>query len=105
MEKLNNDLAPRYPYVRVDGRSGEVRYLGYKIELTACEFEIFRVLYNSDVSLNKKEIAALADESLALGEKSVAVHICSINRKSERLGGRKLVESQRKSGYFINKNS
>ena len=105
MKKLNNDRAPRYPYIRIDGRSGEVRYLGYKIELTACEFEIFRLLYNSDVGLNKKEIAELADKSLALGEKSIAVHICAINKKSERFGGRRLVESRRKSGYFINKNS
>ena len=97
---MNNGV--RYPYLRVGNDRNNVRYLGYKIALSPCEYEIIKILYCSDEPLVKSEVARRAGGELGVSEKGVAVHICSVNKKIALFGGRRLVEFAIGKGYYLN---
>ncbi len=80
---------------------GKLLLLGCPLDLTPRELGILRSVirhYPNAVSVN-----SICGECLGLGAGSVPVHINSINKKSALIGGRRLVISQRKVGYILNK--
>ncbi len=96
-------LREKYPYIGIEER--DVRYLGYSLGLTPREYRILRALLEAEGSLLRCEICRLAGTDGELKEKSVAVHICAINKKAAIIGGRRLVECSKRDGYFINGNA
>ena len=91
------------PYLEIFPKSGEIRYMGYILKLTAGEYEVFKVIA-SEPGLEKEDIAARLNNSAQIAASSIPVHVFSINRKAIAVGGRKIVGYKRKVGYCIEKN-
>ena len=83
------------------GVRNEVRYLGYPLLLTPTEYRILRCIAESE----ERGIAAEALLMLLRGAKkstaTVAVHICTINRKAYEIGQRRLILSDA-GKYYLN---
>ena len=94
----------QYPYLQIGDDKGEVRYLGYRIAVSPCEYEIIRILYYAEKPLVKHEIVRRADGEVRVSEGGVAVHICALNKKISCFGGRRLVEYEFGRGYYLNPN-
>ncbi len=78
-----------------DGRSALV--LGYRVELTAAEYEILRILSSSEAAIHKSDIC----RQVEIKENGLAVHIANINKKARPITGRRLIEGNRKAEYRI----
>ena len=79
----------------------EVYYLGYEMELTVTEFRILWALYNSDATVSLAELQKSIDDTKQADRKSIAVHVCHINKKAEAIGGRKIILNKCKAGYRL----
>ena len=95
-----------FPYLEVDMVNREVRYLGYALKLTDCEYEVLKALVWTCDPIDKYAIKSYIDNDCAakvkISVQSVPVHICAINQKAMIFGGRKIVILKRKVGYLIN---
>ena len=92
----------RLPYLEVIDEDREVRYIGYALPLTPCEYEVFKaVFYHRDYA-DAEIITEMASGDVKLSCKSIAAHVAAINKKSVALGGKKLISCKRYRGYFIN---
>ena len=91
------------PYLEICIDDREVRYLGYVMPLTASEYAILLALVRGGGYHGKKSLCELMGKDTDTASKSVAVHISSIYRKALNMGGRKIVGTDRKNGYFIEK--
>ena len=76
----------------------DVRFLGYKLKVSECEYKLLFALGMSQRKSIESLSAVLAKPPEKRG--NVAVHICSINRKAEIIGGRKLVLCENSEYYF-----
>lgn len=76
-------------YLNIGEDKNEVYYLGYNLKLSPCEYKmIVSIAEHERVSIDQ----LVADLGLSCDQKgNVPVHICSINRKAEIIGGRKLI--------------
>ena len=76
----------------------EVFYIGYRLKTTPCEYKILVAIANR----GRCDIGELASEIGFDHAKrgNVAVHICSINRKAEIIGDRKLILCRGSEYYF-----
>ncbi len=86
-------------FLFVDDKTRSIRYLGYKLKLTPTEYRILRTIIMSE-GVSAEDIA----ENCGLLEKkrnNISVHICSINRKAETIGKRRLILFE-KQMYHIN---
>lgn len=72
--------------------------LGCPLKLTPTEHKLLYALCQKDMTVD--ELSSLLFKDVSRG--NVAVHINSINRKSEAIGGRKLVLFL-KDGYTVNR--
>ena len=91
------------PYLEICVDDREVRYLGYVMPLTASEYAILLALAKVGGYHDKKSLCELMGKAVNTVSKSVAVHISAINRKALNMGGRKIIGTDRKKGYFIEK--
>lgn len=71
--------------------------------LTASEYAILLALAKVGGYHDKKSLCELMGKAVNTVSKSVAVHISAINRKALNMGGRKIIGTDRKKGYFIEK--
>ena len=91
------------PYLEFFDTDKKVRYLGYLMSLTASEYEILLALVKFGGYHDKKSICELLGKETKSAHKSVAVHLSAINRKAVEIGGRKIITTDRKKGYFVDK--
>lgn len=91
------------PYLEICVSDREVRYLGYVMPLTASEYAILLALVRSGGYHDKKSVCELMEKDVNTAAKSIAVHISSINRKAVDMGGRKIIGTDRKKGYYVEK--
>ena len=92
------------PYLSIDTDKREVRCLGYPVSLTPSEYEILKILTEAECGMDRKSIANKLSSKVFLSECSVAVHICSLNKKAREIGAEKLIKFDRKIKYYVNKN-
>ncbi len=77
----------------IDEQGTDFRYLGYRMHLTPTELRILRAL---------TEHAICRADALDAGDAaSVSVHVCSINKKAQTIGGRRLICARRGRGYAL----
>ena len=77
----------------IDEQGTDFRYLGYRMHLTPTELRILRAL---------TEHAVCRADALDAGDAaSVSVHVCSINKKAQTIGGRRLICARRGRGYAL----
>ena len=76
-------------YLSIGENKNEVYYLGYNLKLSPCEYRLIASIAERErISIDN----LAADLGLSCDQKgNVPVHICSINRKAEIIGGRKLI--------------
>lgn len=79
----------------------EVFYIGYRLKTTPCEYKILSTIADKGRSGIDELASAIGFNYAKRG--NVAVHICSINRKAEIIGNRKLILCQG-SEYYFNEN-
>lgn len=91
----------RLPYLEVAEDERAVRYLGYRLPLTVGEYEVFKAVFYQRGFIDKKKIMEIASSDARLSEKSIAVHISSINKKALAQGGSKLIGFKKNCGYFV----
>ena len=91
------------PYLEFFVEDKKVRYLGYLMLLTASEYEILLALVKSGGCHDKRSICELLGKETKTAVNSIAVHVSAINRKAVEIGGRKIIGTDRKKGYFIEK--
>ena len=85
-------------HLMIGDDKSDVRLLGYRLKVSECEYKLL-------VCIAERGTVSIDELSLLLGfdrEKrgNVAVHICSINRKAEVIGGRKLVLCENSEYHF-----
>ena len=91
------------PYLEIRTHDREVRYLGYAMPLTASEYAILLALVKFGGYHDKNSVCQLMEKDVDTASGSVAVHVSSINRKAVNMGGRKIIGTDRKKGYFVEK--
>ena len=79
----------------------EVFYLGYRLKTTPSEYKLLAVIADKGRCSTGELASELGFDISKKG--NVAVHICSINRKAEIIGDRKLILCQG-SDYYFNEN-
>lgn len=83
----------------VGDNKNEVYLLGYKLSVTPCEYKLLCALL-SDERVRIEMLAEIL--GFTPGKKgNVSVHICSLNRKADVIGGRKLILCDN-SEYYLN---
>jgi len=96
-----SDLKRITPYLCVNEDVGEIRCLGYLMSLTPNEYEILRAVLDAEEGIDRKGILQKLPEELQISENSIAVHICAINKKVNKMGGKKLIKFDRKIKYYV----
>ena len=91
----------RSPYLEMLTESREVLYMGYTLPLTSGEYEVLRVVLESDGCIDKEEIRERTPSDVKMSQGSIPVHVNAINRKALAIGGRKIIGFKRKCGYFV----
>ena len=89
------------PYLAINESAREIRYLGYKLALSAGEYEVIKAVMLSHNGITKMEIAESVRQGVKLSPSSVGVHVCSINKKARKLGGRNLIFCNKDKRYEI----
>jgi DNA-binding response OmpR family regulator len=79
----------------------EVFYVGYKLKVTPSEYKILSAIAKNGRCTTTELAGELGFGKTKRG--NVPVHICSINRKAETIGARKLILSSG-SEYYFNEN-
>ena len=83
--------------------SGEnsIIILGYKVKLTRTEYDILKLVWESDGYVTSERIIekCLAHKDVTRGD--VAIHIHNLNKRIEGITARKLVVGVRQKGYKI----
>lgn len=79
--------------LEIDEQGTDCCYLGYSMHLTPTELRIVRALCEHAV--------CRADALDASDAASVSVHVCSINKKAQTIGGRRLICARRGRGYAL----
>ncbi|MBQ5361935.1 MAG: winged helix-turn-helix transcriptional regulator [Clostridia bacterium] len=75
--------------LQLDAQRKDFLYLGYPLHLTPAEFEIVQILVaNGRYTAGGNAV-------------SVSVHVCAINKKAQRIGGRRLIHTVRGRGYRL----
>ena len=77
----------------IDEQGSDFLYLGYRMHLTPTELRIVRALC--------EHASCRADALDAGGAASASVHVCSINKKAQAIGGRRLICARRGRGYTL----
>ncbi|MBQ4090716.1 MAG: hypothetical protein IJC64_00200 [Clostridia bacterium] len=74
--------------------------IGYKVRLTKSEYDIVKLVYGKDI-VRAEEIVdkCLLHKDVTVGD--VAIHVYNLNKKVEKVTGRRLVEGIRRKGYKI----
>ena len=85
-------------YLTIGEDKNDVYLLGYKLKLSPSEYKLLSLIGEH----GRVSIERLTEElALPQGKKgNVPVHICSINRKAEIIGGRRLVLCENSEYYF-----
>lgn len=94
----------RLPYLEIAEDDKEVRYLGYALPLTVGEYEVLKAVFYSDGYIDKSRIRDFVPQDLKMSQASIPVHITAINKKSVKMGGKKLIGFKKNCGYFIESN-
>ena len=85
-------------YLVVGENKDDVYFLGYKLKLSPSEYKL--ILAIAERGCAHIELLAAALELDIEKRGNVAVHICSVNRKAEIIGGRKLILCKNSEYYF-----
>ena len=75
--------------LQIDEGGKDFLYLGYPLHLTPAEFGILHAL--------AKQGSYGTDKCAP----STSVHVCAINKKAQRVGGRRLICTERGRGYRL----
>lgn len=89
----------------IDNERGYAVLLGYIMNLTKSEFAILKYISERDGYVSSQEIGEKVVEGRVLTVESVAVHVCNVNKKANKICGRNLISFQRFKGYCIKKNT
>lgn len=92
-------MIKRYRLLIGDSKS-EVFLLGYRLGVTPCEYKLLLALAEAERTHIETLAGTLGLDTDKKG--NVAVHICSLNRKADVIGGRRLILCEN-SEYFFNK--
>ena len=84
-----------------EDHSGRLMLLGCPLELTPREYGVLMSIIRHYPGTAPVE--TICRDCEGLGACSVPVHINAINKKSARIGGRRLVIAQRGLGYILNR--
>jgi hypothetical protein len=87
--------------LQIGDNKNEVYLLGYRLSVTPCEYKLLLAIAREKrvgIESLTKEIGLAPDK-----KGNVAVHICSLNRKAQVIGDRKLILCE-SSEYFFNEN-
>ena len=76
--------------LRIGDTRNDVNYLGYPLVLTPTEYRILRILAEQTDGLSAEELL-VGRNGKAEKATTLAVHICSINRKAAVIGERKII--------------
>jgi DNA-binding response OmpR family regulator len=78
--------------------------LGYPLRLTKSEYKILLLLASyPEKAFQSADIVRLAFPfSPDVSKNHLAVHVCNINKKAEKISGRKLIVNPHKNGYTLN---
>ena len=79
--------------LEINEQETDYRYLGYRMHLTPTELRIVRAL----VGQGSCEADALGIDCAA----TASVHVCSINKKAQSIGGRRLICKAKGRGYRL----
>ena len=85
-----------YRFLSLDTEAASAFLLGYPLPLSPTEFAILSAIIEN-MPISAKEIS----EALKISRKSVAVHVCNINKKALDISARYLIISQSYS-YTLN---
>ena len=91
----------RLPFLEIIEERREVRYLGYIMKLTAGEYRVLKAIFNARECLDVERIRHLVSAEARMSASSIPVHVTAINKKSVKMGGRKLIGFRKERGYFI----
>lgn len=80
---------------------GDMLFCGRTVVFTKTELRIIRMLLLSEDWQRREKIALYCMKDPLADEKSIAVHICNINKKALKSAGRILIEKRRYCGYRI----
>ena len=90
-------------YLRIyDEKS--ILVIGYRVELTATEHGIVKLLMESEDGMSAEDIIKACFKNKDSTKAGVAVHVCNINKKVARVTGRRFIEGDRRKGYKIVEN-
>lgn len=76
--------------LRIGDTRNDVNYLGYPLTLTPTEYRILRLLSEQTDGVPAEELL-VGRNGKAGKAATIAVHICSINRKAAVIGERKII--------------
>ena len=79
----------------LDEKSKTVTYLGYQVKLTKAECALLSLLQSENRCIDLDELCH------RLSVKTVSVHVCNLNNKLRKIGGRPVVVFQKPDGYKI----
>ena len=84
--------------LKIGDNRAEVYYIGYRLKTTPCEYKILVALSENERCTSEFLASVLGFDNSKRG--NVAVHVCSLNRKSEFIGGRRLILCEGSEYYF-----